>query len=132
MKALRKHRGNYNKVYDALKGQARKMFPKSSKTGERYTADKSRSQLRWYIGRTAFDFVTATGQHQKSTNRKQDRRSSGNSTGARRSTRAAGGTRKSTRKPATAQRRSGGRSGGSTRKAPTAKRSTTKRKSVKR
>jgi hypothetical protein len=131
MKALRRFKGNYAKVYDHLKPQARKMFSKSSKTGERYSADKARAQLRWYIGRTAFDYVTATGQHQKSTNRKPDRRTNGKAAGAAKSTRKSGGTRKST--PKAASRQTGSRkrtaasqrAGGKTRKS-------TKRKSVKR
>jgi hypothetical protein len=131
MKALRKHRGNYAKVYDALKGNARKMFPKSSKTGERYSADKSRAQLKWYIGRTAFDYVTGTNQHSKSTNRKADRRTNGKPAGARQTARKSGGTRKPARKPAKAQTGSrkraaaSQRAGGKTRKS-------TKRKTVKR
>ena len=127
-KALRKHRGNYEKVYAALKADARKMFPKNTKTGERYSADKSRAQLKWYIGRTAFDYVTATKQHQKSTNRKPDRRTEGNSTGARKSGGSSRARSTPTRKTATAQRSSGTRKTASPRKrSGTAKRKTVKR-----
>jgi hypothetical protein len=131
MKALRRFKGNYAKVYDHLKPQARKMFPKSSKTGERYSADKARAQLRWYVGRTAFDFVTATGQHQKSTNRKPDRRTNGKAAGSRQTRKTGSGRTSPTRKPATRKKGAQGRArasqkpGGKTRKS-------TKRKSVKR
>lgn len=126
MKKLRKHKGNYAKVYAALKDEARKMFPKSSKTNERYSADKSRAQLKWYIGRTAFDYVTGTKQHSKATNRKPDRRTNGKAPEkpSERSAPKRAGT--STRKRASAQAGSRKRTGGSS------KRGSTKRKSVKR
>jgi hypothetical protein len=79
MKALRRFKGDYKKVIAHLRdnpGES-KMYPKSSKTGKRYTKSEALAMLKWHVGRTAFDFVTATGQHDKATNRKGDKRTTG-------------------------------------------------------
>lgn len=76
MKALRKFRGDYDKVFNSLKDTAQKMYAKSQKTGKRYSKSEALAMLRWHIGRTAFDFVTGTEQHTKATNRKNASRAS--------------------------------------------------------
>lgn len=66
MVALRKHKGNYDKVFDALKGNAVKWYPTAlnsypnESNNKRHAAERA---LRWLINRVALDFVKATEQH---------------------------------------------------------------------
>jgi hypothetical protein len=66
LRALRKRKGNYDKVFDDLQDQAIKWYPNALNTypeakSKRHAAEK---MLRWLIGRVAFDFVMGTGQHE--------------------------------------------------------------------
>lgn len=56
MDALRKHKGNYDKVFDALEGRARAFYKGKTK-------HEAERMLRWLINRVAFDFVMSTEQH---------------------------------------------------------------------
>jgi len=68
--ALRKHRGNYDKVFEALKPNAVKWYPTAlnsypnESNNKRHAAERA---LRWLINRVALDFVKKTGQHQSGT-----------------------------------------------------------------
>lgn len=110
-KLLRKYKGNKQKVFDALSDRVLKMYPRNKRTGERYTKADALKLLRWHIGRIAFDYVMATGQHEISENRAAygkskaptntaqrkpagASRSSGSSKGGRKSTPARGSRQK--------------------------------------
>lgn len=56
MDMLRKFKGDKTKVFAALQGNAKRYYPGKSK----HEAERT---LVWLIGRVAFDFVMATGQH---------------------------------------------------------------------
>lgn len=56
MSALRKRKGNYDKVFEDLQPNAKRYYPGKTK----HEAERT---LRWLINRVAFDFVMATGQH---------------------------------------------------------------------
>lgn len=58
MSALRKFKGDKAKVFTLLAPNARKYYKGRTK-------DEAERLLVWLIGRVAFDFVTATGQHEK-------------------------------------------------------------------
>lgn len=58
MDSLRKFKGDKDKVFNALVGNA-KVYYKGH--------PKPEAMLRWLIGRVAFDFVTTTGQHETGT-----------------------------------------------------------------
>lgn len=56
LKALKKFKGNYNKVFEALKDQAKVYYKGKTKA-------EAEHMLRWLIARVAYDFVMNTGQH---------------------------------------------------------------------
>lgn len=56
MLALKKRKGNYDKVFEDLKANAKRYYPSKTK-------QEAEGMLRWLINRVAFDFVVATGQH---------------------------------------------------------------------
>lgn len=56
MKALRKHKGNYDKVFDALVDNARTYYKGKTK-------HDAELMLRWLINRVAYDYVLKSGQH---------------------------------------------------------------------
>jgi len=68
--ALRKHKGNYDKVFEALKPNAVKWYPTAlnsypnESNNKRHAAER---MLRWLINRVALDFAKKTGQHQSGT-----------------------------------------------------------------
>jgi hypothetical protein len=62
-KALKKNKGDKQKTFEMLLPDVTEIFPKNTRTGERYTKERRLALLRWNIGRVAFDFVIATGQH---------------------------------------------------------------------
>jgi hypothetical protein len=70
LKAVRKFRGNVDKCFELLKPDAQQLFKTSPTTGKKYTKAEAEALLRWNISRVKFDFVTGTGQHEASTNRK--------------------------------------------------------------
>ncbi len=57
MAALRKFKGDYDKVFEELKSKAKSYYKGKSEHEAQLT-------LRWLINRVAFDFVMATGQHE--------------------------------------------------------------------
>jgi hypothetical protein len=59
--ALRKFKGNKDKVFAHLEDQADELFPDGGHLGN------SAKMLRWNIGRVAFDFANETGQHEQGT-----------------------------------------------------------------
>ena len=70
VKALRKFRGNREKVFDSLLPKITPLFvgPRM-KDGTKRTKASAETMLRYRISRTAWDFAMKTGQHEKSTNR---------------------------------------------------------------
>jgi hypothetical protein len=60
MSALRKFKGDKAKVFDLLAPKARTFYKGRTK-------NEAERMLVWLIGRVAFDFVTATGQHEMGT-----------------------------------------------------------------
>jgi len=64
-KALKKFKGDTNKVYDALAPRATE-FWKKNRAGERILKDRALEILRWNISRVKFDYVIATKQHKTS------------------------------------------------------------------
>lgn len=69
IKAVRRFKGNTEKVFNHLADQAQSMFPKNEITNAKRTKTEAQAQLRWMISRVKLDFVKATGQHESSTNR---------------------------------------------------------------
>jgi len=57
MAELRKRKGNYDKVFEALAHRAKSFYPGKTK-------HEAERMLRWLINRVAFDFVMSTGQHE--------------------------------------------------------------------
>jgi len=56
MDGLRKFKGNYDKVFDLLKPNAKRYYKGKTKA-------EAEGMLRWLINRVAYDFVMATEQH---------------------------------------------------------------------
>lgn len=56
MAELRKRKGNYDKVFDALIHRAKAFYPGKTK-------HEAELMLRWLINRVAFDYVKSTDQH---------------------------------------------------------------------
>jgi len=82
VKALRKFRGNREKVFDFLAPDVWDFVGKVKQNGDRRTKAEALDMLRYRIARTDWEFSTRTGQHQKSENR-APYASSGNSTPTR-------------------------------------------------
>lgn len=70
MAELRKRKGNYDKVFEALQPNAVKWYPTAlnsypnESNNKKHAAERA---LRWLINRVALDYVKATGQHQSGT-----------------------------------------------------------------
>jgi hypothetical protein len=76
IKALRKYRGNREKVFQALLPTIKrdKLVKPKMNDGTLRTKDSSAQMLRYRISRTAWDFAMKTGQHEKSENRAEYRK----------------------------------------------------------
>jgi len=68
-KALKKSKGDVDATYDALKGQLSKLVPSKTRGGRKRTKDEQKSDLKYRINRTKWDFAMRTGQHSAATNR---------------------------------------------------------------
>lgn len=71
IKALKRFKGNRDKVYDHLEADVWDFVGKKKRNGEKRTKDEARDMLVYRIARTAWDFAMRTGQHEKSENRVQ-------------------------------------------------------------
>jgi hypothetical protein len=69
VKALRKFRGNREKVFDFLSADVWDFVGKYKQNGDKRTKQEALDMLRYRIARTDWEFATRTGQHQKSENR---------------------------------------------------------------
>ena len=69
VKALRKAKGNRERVFEALKGEIWEFVGKKNAKGEKRTKSDAEAMLRYRIARTAWDFAMRTGQHEKASNR---------------------------------------------------------------
>jgi hypothetical protein len=120
MDALRRFKGNTDKVFDKLRDKAPTMYAKDN-NGRKRSAEDARRLLSWHISRVKFDFVTQTGQHQGVV-RSKSGPNAATQTPARKQT-----TAKPTRKPAA-------RKGGAQRRktASTARKRTTRKRTTKR
>jgi len=138
VKALRKFRGNRDKVFDFLVDDVWDFVGKKKADGSKRSKDDALDMLAYRISRTAWEFAVRTGQHDPSNNR-VEYGTGGTGTGAfqeaqreanQRARKALGGrkTTPTARKP---QKRSQSARGASTKRA-TAKRGTVKRAAVKR
>jgi hypothetical protein len=68
-KALRKFKGNREKVFDFLSDDVWEFVGKKKRNGEKRTKGEAEEMLRYRIARTAWDFALRTGQHEKAENR---------------------------------------------------------------
>jgi hypothetical protein len=71
VKSLRKHKGNREKVFQALVSNIATFVGAKKQDGNRRTKTEREDMLRYRISRTAWDFAMKTGQHEKSENRAQ-------------------------------------------------------------
>jgi len=119
IKALRKFRGNREKVFDFLVGDKWDFMGRTKRNGEKRNKAESEAMLAYRISRTAWEFAMRTGQHEASPNRvtygeggtgtgtwkpAKKRAAAKRSPAKKRST-----VRKATGKRSTAQKRSQGR-----------------------
>jgi hypothetical protein len=144
MKAVRRFKGNTEKVFNSLADKAQSMYPKTTHGRKRSKAD-AQTLLRWHIGRIKLDYVKSTDQHatadnlnyRKAANARFGRKIRANSKPA--SAKSAGSARKpagrktaakSTRKPAGRQKAAQSRTRASSKSTPqrktAAKRTTAK------
>jgi hypothetical protein len=63
VKALKKFRGNREKVFDALVGDVWDFVGKKKRDGSKRTKSDAEAMLRYRISRTAWEFAVRTGQH---------------------------------------------------------------------
>jgi hypothetical protein len=68
-KALKQNKGDVDATYKALKGQLSKLVPPKTRGGRKRTKDEQKSDLKYRINRTKWDFALRTGQHSAATNR---------------------------------------------------------------
>lgn len=71
IRALRKFRGNREKVFDFLVDDIWDFVGKRMANGDKRTRDNAESMLRYRIARTAWQFAIQTDQHDVATNRVQ-------------------------------------------------------------
>lgn len=71
VKALKKARGNREKVFEALKGNVFDFVGRKNAKGEKRSKADAEAMLRYRISRTMFDFAIRTEQHEPSANRVQ-------------------------------------------------------------
>lgn len=69
VKALKKFRGNRDKVFDFLADDIWDFVGKKMRDGSKRTKADAEKMLRYRIARTEWDFAMRTGQHSKATNR---------------------------------------------------------------
>jgi len=69
VKSLRKHRGDRERVFNALLPDIWNFVGRKMADGSKRTKDSAEEMLKYRISRTAWDFAMKTGQHEKSTNR---------------------------------------------------------------
>lgn len=69
VKALRKFKGDREKVFQALKPTIKNFVKPRMNDGTVRTKESREDMLRYRISRTAWDFAMKTGQHEKSENR---------------------------------------------------------------
>jgi len=69
IKALKKFRGNREKVFNFLKADVWDFVDARAKRGDRRSKADAEAMLRYRISRTAWDFAMRTGQHEPSDNR---------------------------------------------------------------
>jgi len=69
VKALRKAKGNREKVFEALKADVWDFVGKKYRNGDKRSKDEALEMLRYRIARTAWDFAMRTGQHESASNR---------------------------------------------------------------
>lgn len=128
MKALRKRKGDKDKVFADLQENAVKWYPNALNTYPESPTKKHAAQrmLRWLIGRVAYDFVKKTGQHRDG-NRKWTGQTTTKKTTARPSSsgkgRATTAKRKTTPKRAPAKK-TAARKGATVKRTPAKKRAT--------
>jgi len=68
-KALKKYRGNVDKVFDALVPNISDFVGAKKQDGTKRTKQDRENMLRYRISRTKFDFAIKTGQHEIATER---------------------------------------------------------------
>lgn len=71
VKLLRKHRGNRDKVYDALVDHVWDFVGKTKRDGTKRSKKDALAMLVYRISRTAWDYAMRTNQHAASENREQ-------------------------------------------------------------
>jgi hypothetical protein len=69
VKALRKFKGNRDKVFDLLVDDIWDFINKRTTAGDKRSKAEAEKQLRYRIARTDWDFAMRTGQHEKAENR---------------------------------------------------------------
>lgn len=69
IKSLRKHKGDRERVFNALVPDIWDYVGRKMADGSKRTQASAEDMLRYRISRTAWDFAMKTGQHEKSTNR---------------------------------------------------------------
>lgn len=78
VKALRRFRGNREKVFDFLTPNVWDFVGRTKRNGDKRTKAEALDMLRYRIARTDWEFATRTGQHQKSENRAEYGSQTGN------------------------------------------------------
>jgi hypothetical protein len=68
-KALRRFKGNRDKVYAFLSPQVKELLGAKKRTGEKWAAGERETMLDYRISRTAWDYAVKTGQHDPATER---------------------------------------------------------------
>jgi hypothetical protein len=69
LNALRRFKGNREKVFEYLKGDVWNFVGKKMQDGSKRTLSSAHDMLRYRIARTDWDYALKTGQHEKSTKR---------------------------------------------------------------
>jgi hypothetical protein len=69
IKALKKYRGNREKVFDALVDEIGDFVKPKRRDGTKWAKGEREKMLAYRIARTAWDFALKTGQHEKASNR---------------------------------------------------------------
>lgn len=124
VRSLRKHRGNREKTFEALKSDVWDFVGKKMRNGTKRSKSDAEAMLRYRISRTAWDFAMRTGQHDKAENRVQYG-TGGTGTGTWKPKKAAGRKTKATAKKATSKKTAAKKT--TARKSGSKKRSTARR-----